>query len=353
MRLGPIIGGIVGAVIGATLSPPGMWAYGAYVGFTIGYGVGSMVDPLSPDSDIGKPEDEYTINTTSKGLEVSDILGISHIGGNVLWYGDRDKDKEKKDDTKYYVYYLTWWLGICKGPVDVIHAVYSDGNLVWQGYETLAANPTGSVTLNLGEGTTDVVTNTNTEILEIPAGHWWVDSGKVKILGHALNYYDTGAKTIISITAGCGSGSTDVLSWSFTSEEYGSGDRFVTLLLVDDLLAMSCSVSWGMNPPLGTSLLFLTVLYDEVKYETYAKGEEIGDMIFYFGTEDQVDIGSGDDRPTTNMRGLCWASFENCRLGTYPTAPTITFVIGKYPTFSTFDNSNNRVNTVNYNAVIV
>lgn len=95
--------------------------------------------------------------------------------------------------------------------------------------------------------------------------------------------------------------------------------------------------------------LTITIVYDDTHYETYAEGEEIGNMIFYFGTDDQVNIGSGPSGTTINMRGLCWASFENCLLGNYPTAPTMSFVIGKYPTFSGFNNPNPRVNVVNYN----
>jgi hypothetical protein len=80
-----------------------------------------------------------------------------------------------------------------------------------------------------------------------------------------------------------------------------------------------------------------------------------GSIVFYFGTNDQVantTLGAALEDSTLNppLRGLCWAFFDHCYIGTYNRMPTIKFVLGKYPEIS-FDTENlySVVQTYDYN----
>jgi len=339
MSGGSILGGVVGFVIGGFMGGPGFNLYTAYVGFTIGYGIGSMIDPLDPDNDTGAPP-AWSLNEASKGMEVTDLLGISKIGGNILWYGDKDRDKD--DDE--YTYQLTWWLGICKGPVDAILGVYRNGETVWQGYESLSDNPSGKVVLSMGDGITGTNEKIDTVRFEYDSKNnsskgWREQDGKVRIKGWAFKNYTISPRSIVTAEAMCRGGvdrstMTDIEFLSFwngpTLEEY--------TLITFDTWPDNCS----FNDEYGKKDLFIWLTYVESFKETSTEGDQMGDVIFYFGTDDQVDTGSGSGRPTANMRGLCWASFQHCYLGG-TSVPTMSFIVAKYPTFSTFTNTNIQV----------
>ena len=66
---------------------------------------------------------------------------------------------------------------------------------------------------------------------------------------------------------------------------------------------------------------------------------DLGTIDFYFGTTDHAQntkIGTliGDPKLNSTMRGLCYAHFDDCYIGTYNRCPSIHFVLKKCPAIS-------------------
>jgi len=177
MTTGMIIGGILGGVIGAFFGPAGI-----YYGATIGFGIGAMVDPLTPDMPApGQPElGNLNISTSSEGLPIKDVLGTTKIAqGNILWYGAQHVVEITEEvetggkgggGTEELVtghnFYVSWALGICIGPVDTLYTIYNGDDVVWSGElnrplaggeETIILTDMGSMTFYFG--TADQVAN--------------------------------------------------------------------------------------------------------------------------------------------------------------------------------------------------
>jgi hypothetical protein len=123
-------------------------------------------------------------------------------------------------------------------------------------------------------------------------------------------------------------------------------------------------MSWGIGICLGPVDELLTVFRNEDivwsgnLVRPVSGGQEtisipgMGTMIFFFGTDDQVadsTVGTiiGDATLNTPYRGLCWAYFKDCFIGTYNRMPTMRFIVRKTPT-QTFS-ANNRIGDYNYN----
>lgn len=79
---------------------------------------------------------------------------------------------------------------------------------------------------------------------------------------------------------------------------------------------------------------------------------DMGNVYFYFGTDDQVansKVGEiiGDDSLNSPWRGLCWAFFDDCLMGNYNRMPVIRFVVRKTPELSFSDK--NVIQSLDYN----
>lgn len=170
MSTGMIVGAVVGGVIGFVIGGP----YGAAVGMMIGGAAGAMVDPIQSDiSSPGQPEiGDLVVSTNIEGLPISDVLGTTKIAqGNILWYccSKVEEVVEKQEGGKGgggsqkvvtgYRHYLSWALGICLGPVDVLYTVFNGADIVWSGElnrpesggeETISLKDMGSMTFYFG-----------------------------------------------------------------------------------------------------------------------------------------------------------------------------------------------------------
>lgn len=155
--------GVVGGIIGAYAGGP----WGAFVGFSIGYGLGTIIDPMTPDiPSPGEPMSDLEMMSNQEGLPLPDILGTTKTSGNLLWYGmnRRTKIKEKQDGgggsgggggdkvVVGYRYFLSWSLCFCLGPVDTLYTVYADDDVVWSGELNLEDATNGELSIILMAG---------------------------------------------------------------------------------------------------------------------------------------------------------------------------------------------------------
>lgn len=174
MTTASIAGGIAGGVIGFFIGGP----LGAGIGVGIGVGLGMIVNPQQPDAQTpGKPQD-LSVNTATEGTPVQDGLGTVPIVGNIFWsYGNRNeeiveeveggKGGGSQEVTAGFRYYLSWSIGICRGPIDKLYTVYANDKVVYDG-DLDPPISGGMVTISLAGmgqadfyfGTEDQVTNT-------------------------------------------------------------------------------------------------------------------------------------------------------------------------------------------------
>jgi hypothetical protein len=90
---------------------------------------------------------------------------------------------------------------------------------------------------------------------------------------------------------------------------------------------------------------------DAVDGKTTITLKNMGSMTLFFGGTDQVaddtigGVVGADQNPS--YRGLCWAFFNDCSLGSYNRAPTVRFVMRKTPEFAF--NANHIIDTYDYN----
>jgi hypothetical protein len=149
MSTGTMLGGMIGAVIGFVIS--GYNPYGAYMGFMMGAGIGAMIDPPGkhPESPGAPQIADIDITTSEYGIPIIEVLGISKIVGNLIWYG-HNYSEPVTDSTETggkgggghsqsyitgYKYYLSWATGLCVGPVTRLVSIFRNEDLVWCGSE--------------------------------------------------------------------------------------------------------------------------------------------------------------------------------------------------------------------------
>lgn len=77
--------GVVGGVVGFLVS--GGNPLGAAVGFSLGFGIGGLIN--SPDvPEQPRPEDDLQITSATEGTTVALVFGRRRVNGNIIWYGD-------------------------------------------------------------------------------------------------------------------------------------------------------------------------------------------------------------------------------------------------------------------------
>jgi len=177
-KIGSILGAVAGAALGfllpgapALMSKAGLSLLfkGALLGFTIGGGIGSYLDPITVDVDgLGGVEDlqELDYPTADEGTLIPDFVGVTKLTGNFLWYANNRSEEVTESDssgfeggkgggevsadvtTSHIEYYLTWIMGIAVGPVDEVLAIYRDQECVWSGSVTRSDGNPASITVD-------------------------------------------------------------------------------------------------------------------------------------------------------------------------------------------------------------
>jgi hypothetical protein len=158
---GAAIGGSIGgAILGVSAA-----TIGGFVGSTIGSVVDSwIVSSLAPTQRIEGPRlDSLRITSSTEGAVIPRVYGRMRMGGNVIWATDfREETKTTtqgggkggggggKVKTTEYLYYASFAVALCEGPITGIGRIWADGKLLdtagisWRWYpgnETQTADP--------------------------------------------------------------------------------------------------------------------------------------------------------------------------------------------------------------------
>ena len=161
--LGAVGSAIGGAFGGAILGFSGA-AIGGFIGSTIGSVVDSwIVSSLVPAQKIeGQRLDSLRITSATEGAIIPRLYGRMRIGGNIIWATDfREETKTTTQgggkgggggrvQTTEYLYYASFAVALCKGPITGIGRIWADGKpldmtgITWRWYpgdEAQAADP--------------------------------------------------------------------------------------------------------------------------------------------------------------------------------------------------------------------
>ena len=158
---GAAIGGSIGgAILGVSAA-----TIGGFVGSTIGSVVDSwIVSSLAPTQRIEGPRlDSLRITSSTEGAVIPRVYGRMRMGGNVIWATDfREETKTTtqgggkggggggKVKTTEYLYYASFAVALCEGPITGIGRIWADGKLLdtagitWRWYagdESQTADP--------------------------------------------------------------------------------------------------------------------------------------------------------------------------------------------------------------------
>ena len=171
MSIGGIAGTVVGGAIGYIIGGPA----GMVIGAGIGMAAGMVVDPVEPD--VAKPDPaQLAAPTAVEGVPVAEALGTVQLSGGFIWYCCPRSEEEKeraggkgggKKVVTGYRYYLSFAVGLCRGPADVLYCIYEGDDLLWEGPLSIGDATQGHVTISVedrGEidfyfGTTDQIAN--------------------------------------------------------------------------------------------------------------------------------------------------------------------------------------------------
>jgi hypothetical protein len=160
--------GAVGTAIGGAFGGAILGFSGAAIGGFIGSTVGSVVDSwivssLAPTQRIeGARLDTLRITSATEGAVIPRLYGRMRIGGNIIWATDfREETKTTtqgggkgggggKVKTTEYLYYASFAVALCEGPITGIGRVWADGKamdmtgVTWRWYsgnEAQSADP--------------------------------------------------------------------------------------------------------------------------------------------------------------------------------------------------------------------
>ena len=134
------VGTAIGGSIGGTLLGVSAATIGGFVGSTIGGAVDNwIVSSLAPAQRIeGARLDSLAVTSATEGAVIPRIYGRMRIGGTLIWATDfreeinttsqgGGKGSGPKVTTTEYLYYASFAVALCEGPITGIGRVWADG----------------------------------------------------------------------------------------------------------------------------------------------------------------------------------------------------------------------------------
>ncbi|MCE8508436.1 glycoside hydrolase TIM-barrel-like domain-containing protein [Ruegeria pomeroyi] len=188
---GAAIGGSIGgAILGVSAA-----TIGGFVGSTIGSFVDSwIVSSLAPTQRIEGPRlDSLRITSSTEGAVIPRVYGRMRMGGNVIWATDfREETKTTtqgggkggggggKVKTTEYLYYASFAVALCEGPITGIGRIWADGKLLdtagitWRWYPGDEAQPADPfIAAKMGAANTPAYRGTAYVVFEeLPLGNY-------------------------------------------------------------------------------------------------------------------------------------------------------------------------------------
>ncbi|WP_108485417.1 baseplate multidomain protein megatron [Oceaniglobus ichthyenteri] len=190
--------GAAGAAIGGSIGGAILGVSAATIGGFIGSSIGSVVDSwiissLAPTQRIeGARLDTLRITSATEGAVIPRLYGRMRMGGNIIWATDfREETKTTtqgggkgggggKVKTTEYLYYASFAVALCEGPITGIGRIWADGKpmdlsgVTWRWYpgdETQTADP--FIAARMGAANTPAYRGTAYVVFEeLPLGNY-------------------------------------------------------------------------------------------------------------------------------------------------------------------------------------
>lgn len=136
--------GALGTAIGGSIGGSFLGMTAAAVGGMIGSSIGSVVDSwiissLAPDQRIeGQRLETLRVVSSTEGMTIPRIYGRMRVGGNVIWATDFREEQSTESQgsgkgggpkvtTTTYLYFCSFAVAICEGPISGIGRMWADG----------------------------------------------------------------------------------------------------------------------------------------------------------------------------------------------------------------------------------
>ena len=163
------------------------------IGSTVGSAVDSwLVSSLAPAQRIeGARLDSLRITASTEGAVIPRVYGRMRIGGNIIWATDfreevntttqgGGKGGGPKVKTTEYLYYASFAVALCEGPITGIGRIWADGKpldmagIVWRWYPgDEAQQPDPFIAAKMGAGSTPAYRGTAYVVFEeLPLGDY-------------------------------------------------------------------------------------------------------------------------------------------------------------------------------------
>jgi hypothetical protein len=182
--------GAAGAAIGGSIGGSILGVSAATIGGMIGSSVGAVVDSwivssLAPGQRFEGPRlDALRITSSTEGAVIPRLYGRMRIGGNIIWATDfREETRTTRQGggkgggpsvrTTEYLYYASFAVALCEGPITGIGRVWADGKpmdlegVTWRWYpgdEAQQADP--FIVAKMGAATTPAYRDTAYVVFE-------------------------------------------------------------------------------------------------------------------------------------------------------------------------------------------
>lgn len=129
--VGQIALGVAGAVVGGFINGP----TGAFMGFSLGYGLGGILFPVKQN---GPDPTDIVVQESAYGQAIPWNYSMFRQTGNVIWRGVPQKVGQNESAggkggpsyTSYY-YTLSFAVGLCEGPIQGIRRIWANGTLIY------------------------------------------------------------------------------------------------------------------------------------------------------------------------------------------------------------------------------
>jgi len=136
-----VAGAAIGGSIGGTILGVSAATIGGFIGSTVGSAVDSwIISSLAPTQRIEGPRlDTLRITSSTEGAVIPRLYGRMRIGGNIIWATDfREETRTTtqgggkgggggKVKTTEYLYYASFAVALCEGPITGIGRIWADG----------------------------------------------------------------------------------------------------------------------------------------------------------------------------------------------------------------------------------
>jgi hypothetical protein len=181
------VGSAIGGSIGGSILGVGAATIGGFVGSSFGSVVDNwIVSSLAPTQRIeGARLDSLRITSSTEGAMIPRLYGRMRIGGNIIWATDfREETKTTtqgggkgggggKVKTTEYLYYASFAVALCEGPITGIGRVWADGkpmnlsSVTWRWYSgNEAQSPDPFIAARMGAANTPAYRGTAYVVFE-------------------------------------------------------------------------------------------------------------------------------------------------------------------------------------------